>query len=387
MSKMYNCPNLVRACLALTLVLCIHSAGLAQTSSKPYPQRSVQAAQPPTYPGLGRAATAQEIAAWDIDVRPDFKGLPPGSGSVGKGQDLWEAKCASCHGVFGESNQVFSPLIGGTSQQDIQTGRVANLVRTDYPGRSTIMKLATLSTLWDYIFRAMPWNNPKTLSADDVYALTAFMLNLADVVPPDFVLSNDNIAEVQQRMPNRNGMQTRHALWPGSEFSGQPKPDTKNIACMTHCTTEPRVASLLPEYALGNHGNLREQNRLVGAQRGQDTSQPASATDAASTPAPSAPPATPATPATPGSGISRPPASMALTQKHSCTACHAMDSKLVGPSFSEIANRYAGKEAYLTQKIKSGGQGIWGPIPMPAQNLPDADVQIIAQWLAAGAKK
>ena len=60
------------------------------------------------------------MAAWDIDVRPDFKGLPKGSGSVEKGQELWEAKCAHCHGVFGESNEVFSPLIGGTSAEDIK---------------------------------------------------------------------------------------------------------------------------------------------------------------------------------------------------------------------------------------------------------------------------
>jgi len=72
-------------------------------------------AQSTAYPGVGRPATPKEVAAWDIDVRPDFKGLPAGSGSVAQGQDLWEAKCAHCHGVFGESNEVFSPLIGGTT--------------------------------------------------------------------------------------------------------------------------------------------------------------------------------------------------------------------------------------------------------------------------------
>ncbi len=97
-------------------------------------------AQAKDYPGIGRAATPQEVAAWDIDVRPDFKGLPAGSGSVAKGQEVWEGKCASCHGVFGESNQVFNPLVGGTTADDIKTGRVATLKRTDYPGRSTLMK-------------------------------------------------------------------------------------------------------------------------------------------------------------------------------------------------------------------------------------------------------
>ncbi|MGA8785942.1 MAG: c-type cytochrome, partial [Polaromonas sp.] len=80
-----------------------------------------------SYPGVGRAATPKEVAAWDIDVRPDFKGLPAGSGTVAKGQDVWESKCASCHGVFGDSNEVFSPLIGGTTAEDVKTGRVAKL--------------------------------------------------------------------------------------------------------------------------------------------------------------------------------------------------------------------------------------------------------------------
>ncbi|HUP30598.1 MAG TPA: cytochrome C, partial [Usitatibacter sp.] len=75
------------------------------------------------YPGIGRAATPAEIAAWDIDVRPDFKGLPAGSGSVAQGQVVWDTKCAGCHGTFGESNEVFAPLVGGTKPDDIKTGR------------------------------------------------------------------------------------------------------------------------------------------------------------------------------------------------------------------------------------------------------------------------
>ena len=152
------------------------------------------AAQGTKYPGVGRDATPKEVAKWDIDVRPDFKGLPAGSGSVAKGQDVWEGKCAHCHGVFGESGEVFSPLIGGTTAEDIKTGRVANLNRSDYPGRTTIMKVATVSTLWDYINRAMPWTNPKTLTTEEVYAVTAFLLNLANIVPDNYVLSDKNIA-------------------------------------------------------------------------------------------------------------------------------------------------------------------------------------------------
>src|ERR1700682_3162498 len=71
------------------------------------------------FPGVGRTATPAEITAWDIDVRPDFKGLPPGSGSVTQGRKVWDDKCASCHGTFGESNEVFTPLVGGTTADDI----------------------------------------------------------------------------------------------------------------------------------------------------------------------------------------------------------------------------------------------------------------------------
>src|SRR5688572_5205867 len=94
------------------------------------------------YPGVGRAATPAEIAAWDIDVRPDFKGLPPGSGSTMKGQQVWESKCASCHGTFGESNEVFTPIVGGTTAEDMRTGRVKALTNREVQ-RTTFMKLST----------------------------------------------------------------------------------------------------------------------------------------------------------------------------------------------------------------------------------------------------
>jgi cytochrome c551/c552 len=333
-------------------------------------------AQSTAYPGVGRLATAKEIAAWDIDVRPDFKGLPAGSGSVAKGQDVWEAKCAQCHGVFGESNEVFSPLIGGTTADDLRTGNVANLRRSDYPGRTTLMKVATVSTLWDYINRAMPWTAPKSLKPDEVYAVTAYLLNLANVVADNFVLSDQNIADVQKRMPNRNGMSTVHALWPGKEFNGVSKPDTANVACMKNCVPEAKVASMLPEHARNAHGNLADQNRMIGQQHGVDTTQPEGKAGSA-----------PTTPnAKPASAKAADPA-IALLGKHACTGCHAQDRKLIGPSFNDIAKKHAGKVDYLAGKIRSGGAGVWGNVMMPPQNAPDADIKMIATWLAAGAAK
>ena len=336
-------------------------------------------AQSEKYPGLGRVATPKEVAKWDIDVRPDFKGLPAGSGSVAKGQDVWEGKCAHCHGIFGESNEVFSPLVGGTTAEDIKTGRVANLTRQDFPGRTTLMKVATVSTLWDYINRAMPWTNPKTLSTEEVYAVTAFLLNLGGIVPDDFTLSDKNIAEVQKRMPNRNGMTTAHAMWPGKEFGGASRPDTANTICMKDCMPEPKLASVLPEFARNAHGNLAEQNRLVGQQHGADTTRPEGKNTTTAPPASAVP--------APKADNSEAKAAVALLNKYNCTACHGVDKKVVGPGFNEIAKKHPGKTDYLAGKIKAGGAGVWGPVPMPPQSLPEADAKAIAAWIAKGASK
>lgn len=313
-----------------------------------------------SYPGIGRDATPKEVAAWDIDVRADFKGLPPGSGSVAKGQEVWESKCASCHGVFGESNQVFNPLVGGTTKDDVKTGRVASLARRDYPGRTTMMKLSTVSTLWDYINRAMPWSQPKSLSVEEVYAATAYLLNLADVVPADFTLSDKNIAQVQERLPNRNGMTRDHAMWPGTTK----RVDVAATACMKNCANEAPLTSTMPVFARNAHGNLAEQNRSVGPQRGIDTA-------GAPTPVAVAPTGQQAV--------------QALLQKNSCNACHARDATVVGPSWANVAQKHAGKTDYLAGKIRSGGSGAWGAIPMPPQSLSETDARAIAGWLATGA--
>jgi cytochrome c len=338
------------------------------------------------FPGIGRAATPAEVKAWDIDVRPDFQGLPPGSGSVARGQEVWEAKCASCHGVFGESNQVFNPLVGGTTAKDIESGRVANLRRPDYPGRTSMMKLATVSTLWDYIRRAMPWNEPKSLTTEEVYAVTAYMLNLERIVPDDFVLSERNIAEVQRRLPNRNGMHTQHALWPGRELGGRSRPDVQGSSCMRDCPVDTKPSSSLPDFARNAHGNLAAQNRLVGAQRGADTERaapprPAAAAAPVALAAPAAPAATAAA-AAPARGMAPPAALLAVLQKNTCTACHAPEQKLVGPSWADIAARHAGKPEYLEGKIRAGGSGVWGAVPMPPQSIPAEDARRVADWLA-----
>ena len=319
------------------------------------------------FPNIGRAATPAEVAKWDIDVRPDFKGLPKGEGSVAQGQDVWEGKCASCHGIFGESNEVFNPLVGGVGPEDVKTGRVAKLKDTSFPARTTFMKAPSLATVWDYINRAMPWNAPKTLSTNEVYAVTAYMLNLSGVVEDNFVLSEKTIVQAQARMPNREGMTTQHALWPTTELGGVAKPDTSNTACMKNCATDVKVTSMLPEFARDAHGNLADQNRLVGQQKGVRTVRVA---------------ATAVKPVAPSPGPK--PAVLGLLQSNNCLACHGMDNKVVGPGFKEVTAKHAGKTDYLVNKILQGSAGVWGSIPTPAQNLKPADAKAIAEWLAGG---
>jgi S-disulfanyl-L-cysteine oxidoreductase SoxD len=247
------------------------------------------------------------------------------------------------------------------------------------------MKVATVSTLWDYINRAMPWSAPKSLTTDEVYAVTAYLLNMGGVLPDNFVLSDSTIAEAQKRLPNRLGMTTDHGLWPGKGLGNGGKPDVKATACMKDCAPEAKVASFLPDFARNNNGNLAEQQRLVGPQRGADTTKPPAATPAAAAAA-----ATTAAALPRSGGDSAGAAALALAQKHNCTACHGTDKKIVGPGFREIAAKYAARsdaEAYLSGKIKSGGQGLWGAIPMPPQTLSDAEARQIAHWLAGGAKK
>ena len=325
------------AWLPLAICVALPLEGIAQTRSQSYspenrsgaPQRAAPGAAPNIiWQGIGRPATAAEVKAWDIDVRADFKGLPKGSGSVAKGQEVWEAKCASCHGVFGESNEVFTPISTGIQKDDVKNGRAAGLIKGEAQ-RSTLMKVATVSTVWDYINRAMPWNAPKTLSVEEVYAVTAYILHLGDVLPAEFILSDRNIAEVQQRMPNRNGMTNQHGMWKVNA-----KPDVNGTACMSNCAVEVKVASFLPDYARNAHGNLAEQSRLIGSTRGVNTelaAGTAAPAGAALTATLTAAPAASAASATSNAGAAKPASAFAglreLANKNTCLACHGIDRK------------------------------------------------------------
>jgi cytochrome c len=166
----------------------------------------------PGHFGYGEVAAPEEIAGWNIDVRgDDGAGLPPGSGSVNKGAEVYAEQCAACHGTFGEGEGRFPKLAGG-----------AGSLKDDRPELTVGSYWPFAPTLWDYINRAMPMPVPHTLSADDVYALTAYILNLNDIVPGEFVADRDSLPKV--RMPNRDNF-----VWT------DPRPDTIAKPCMSAC--------------------------------------------------------------------------------------------------------------------------------------------------------
>jgi cytochrome c len=356
---MSRLPDNLLPAVASTILLALGGTALAQGKG---------AAEGPRY-GLGRAATAEEIAGWDIDVRPDGHGVRKGKGTVSQGQDVYDAQCASCHGTFGESNR-YMAIAGGVKPEDLKTGRASALAKPD--GMRTVgTKLNYATTLWDYINRAMPWTNPQSMTPDQVYAVTAYVLHLNEIVPADFELNDQNITKVQ--MPNRNGMTTNHGM-----LSVKGKPDVQGSTCMKDCVKDVKVTSELPEFARNQHGNLAEQKRPLGPTRGIDTTRfdPSGA---------AVKPAAVAVAAAPAAADPK-----AMLARNACTACHGLTNKVVGPGFSEIAAKYQGKadaESYLAKKIKAGGEGVWGPVPMPPQAaLKDDEAQAIARWIAGGAK-
>lgn len=166
--------------------------------------------------GIGRQASAGEIAAVDTDVRGDGAGLPPGSGSVAQGEALYEEKCAACHGDFGEGTGRMPALIGGEGS-----------LATDRPRRTIGSFWPFAPSLFDYLRRAMPFGQAGSLSAAETYALTAFLLNINGIAKEDFIASRESLPGV--KMPNRAG------------FVITPRPASPNTRCMKKCRAPARV--------------------------------------------------------------------------------------------------------------------------------------------------
>ena len=140
---------------------------------------------------IGTPVTDQDLAAWNIDVAPDGRGLPAGSGDVATGAHIFAAKCAACHGAQGQGG-LGDQLVGG--QGTLTSAKPKRTVGSYWP---------YATTLFDYIRRAMPYNAPESLSADEVYALSAFLLNQNGIVPANTRLDAASLPRVA--MPNRAG--------------------------------------------------------------------------------------------------------------------------------------------------------------------------------------
>jgi cytochrome c len=153
--------------------------------------------------GFGHTPTAAEIARFDIDIRPDGKGLPPGHGSVAEGAAIFASTCATCHGEKGDNAKLAgNQLVGGIGS--LASAKPVKTIGSYWPYPTTV---------FDYIKRAMPYTSPQSLSDNEVYALTAYLLSLNGIVPDTAVLDAKTLPQVE--MPNRDGFTP--AGWPPKE--------------------------------------------------------------------------------------------------------------------------------------------------------------------------
>jgi mono/diheme cytochrome c family protein len=181
------------ACLGLAMLFLVQ---LSFAQEAGYPARF----------NYGRSATPHEIAAWDIDVRPDGKGLPPGSGNYFEGKNVYAEKCAACHGEFlqGVKDTGGNALKGGIGS--LASGKPQKTIGSYWP---------YATTLFDYVKRAMPFDNPGSLSNAEVYALSAYILGENGIIDKAYSMNPETLHRVM--MPNRNG------------FISDPRPDVSSF--------------------------------------------------------------------------------------------------------------------------------------------------------------
>lgn len=171
--------------------------GAVLTAATPGPAPAANGDSAPERFGFGRPATAAEIRAWDVDVRPDGRGLPRGRGSVGEGAAIYAARCAKCHGETGREGP-FARLVGREPRAGFPFGRHPLLL-----GLRTIGNYwPYATTLYDYLSRAMPFDAPGSLAPDEVYAVVAFLLHRNGIIGPDAVMDARTLPQVA--MPARD---------------------------------------------------------------------------------------------------------------------------------------------------------------------------------------
>ena len=169
---------------------------------------------------LGSIATAEQVAGWDIDVRPDGLGAPIGAGNAIDGEAVYTDRCASCHGDFGEAVDNWPALVGGEG----------TLASHD-PVKTTGSYWPYASTMYDYIYRAMPFGEAQSLTHNETYQIVAYLLNMNDIIDEEYELNHNNIGLIE--MPNHAGF-----LIP------DPRPDAQPISgepCMNDCDVPTQI--------------------------------------------------------------------------------------------------------------------------------------------------
>lgn len=165
----------------------------------------------PDKPRFGQPISEADLATWNIDIRTsDGRGLPAGRGTVAEGQKIYQAKCVACHGEAAKGGSMYGTMVGGI-------GSFKTNARVLTPG--SMYPYAPI--LFDYIRRTMPMDAPQTLSTNEVYALSAYLLNLNGLIPANAVMDQNSLPKVQ--MPNRDG------------FIVDDRPDVKAVRCMSNC--------------------------------------------------------------------------------------------------------------------------------------------------------
>ena len=169
---------------------------------------------------LGEIATAEQVAGWDIDVRPDGLGAPIGTGNAYDGEEVYIERCAACHGDFGEAVDNWPVLVGGDGTLDSHD-----------PVKTTGSYWPYASTMYDYIYRAMPFGEAQSLTYDETYQIVAYLLYMNDIIDDEFEVNQDNIGTIE--MPNRDGF-----------MLPDPRPDAQPVsgfACMKDCNVSTTV--------------------------------------------------------------------------------------------------------------------------------------------------
>jgi len=285
--------------------------------------------------GLGRPALPEEIAAWDVKVMPDGRGLPEGSGDVWTGDEVFAEKCAVCHGDFAEGVGNWPKLAGGWGTLDHED-----------PLKTVGSYWPYLSTVWDYVNRSMPFGDAQTLSADEVYAITAYILYSNNLVEDDFTLSHENFTEVE--MPNADGFivddraKTEYPKWTG-------EPCMENCKDEVKITMRARVLDVTPDEEKAEAAPVEAETVAV----------------AEATPEPEAEPEAPAVD----------PALVAAGEKvfKKCKACHQVGEgakNRVGPQLNGVMERAAGSVEdfrYSSALKEKAAEGlVWTPETLAA---------------------